>query len=251
MRHDPDDISIEKNHTHCNTEDLEALITAAGKAVAGKRICYTWSKKQFAAVRMQFTQPRYRPLLSLSVKYDRKDAEHSWPSMGKTCITFPHPESGCLDALGQLQWGMGQMPDSLLTSLWRMACYRWMDGRSWPEATPRSDFENGCPPLPSDVSVRIAAKTYAPKGRKSTPESRIKRAWEYYGDGSVLGSQAGRYVDYGWREPMLKARQQYEKELERVEKWAKRLRKEGVEPPAYPTFAEYLRKCADEIDGGV
>lgn len=91
-------------------------------------------------------------------------------------------------------------------------------------------------------------RTFAPKQSRSTPEGRTKRAWGYYGQGDVLGSYEGHSVAWRWQEHLVDARQKYEKELERVEKWAKRLRKEGVEPPPYPTFAEYLRDIADNIE---
>ena len=40
----------------------------------------------------------------------------------------------------------------------------------------------------------------------------------------------------------------YEKEYNRVQKWAGKLRAKGEEPVPYETFSEYLRRKAEEFE---
>ena len=240
-----EELKISKNTTHCHTEDLKNLFTQAGMAVRSAPIEVRGRK---AGPRMKFTRPYWEEIQPISVRYSKMDAEDSQVMMSATVFTIPHPETGFFTPLERIEWGMGTVPHRLLSKIWDLACYRWLDGRSLIDEPRQSmKFAGGVPKMPS-LSIRVAVRTFAPKQAKSTLESRIKRAWSYYGRGGVLGVYKGQHIAWKWQEHLVDARQKYEKEVERTDKWAEKLRKYGVEPPPYTTFADYLRELADNIE---
>lgn len=248
MKQSPDNVEMGKNLTHYDTDDLEAYIKAAGRAAA-ELVFQSRDGKVRRSGRMAFTYPAYRRVQEVNVKY-QPIAQSGPPEMANTTLALPHPKSDHLTAMDKIQYALGVMPTAQLRELWHFLFIRWFgnQGRIWIDGESRLAE---VPPMPQHLTISVHEKVVdADKRKPLTKEERIRRAQEFYGDGgNTLGARRGCRAD--WRDRMSAARHYYEKELERTDKWAKKLREDGVEPEPYPTFADYLRQCADEIDGGV
>jgi hypothetical protein len=111
----------------------------------------------------------------------------------------------------------------------------------------------------NELTLRVMPRVESPEGSKHIPKTReekIERLMSdsFYGPGGVLKGprwawrSGSRAPTRKWSIRIDSAQEYYERELVARMKHAETLRKLGVEPPPYQSFAEYLRQCANDIE---
>lgn len=93
-------------------------------------------------------------------------------------------------------------------------------------------------------SVRIHSRIRDPRP-KATKERTNQRLLDEYGRGGILIG-GSRDPEWCWLEPIDKACKHYEREYERRQGWRKKCEAAGLEVEPYETWAEFLRRIAND-----
>ena len=238
------------NHTRYNTDDLNAFIEACCVPVKVTVREYSYIASTRTTQKNVVTiNTSFRPE---SVYYGRdRDDFYLTPD----CLRIPSPTRILVEGDGDLSYlaalSEDRLPESLVRYVAGNAIRKYVRSR-------RHSVESIEIPELDLPQIRIHKNIQSGPRKKCTKEQKVARLMSdgFYGPGGKLNGPEWAWR-CGHRAPTAKwayrihdAAVYYEREKEHRETHAEALRKLGVEPPPYESFADYLRGIADKIDTG-
>ena len=103
----------------------------------------------------------------------------------------------------------------------------------------------GLPPVFADGRVADPV----PKGDRGK-EEKIARIREQFGDSSGLMPGSSKTSHHHWKSAMRWAKEYYDREFERRERWRQKLLDLGESDHPHMTFEEFLMHCVEELQNG-
>jgi len=272
-------IRIESNHTKYASEDIAAVLNHALK----------WAIE--LALKMGLTNPCLGPVRDfpwrsnppyddvMSVQYasgtSHGGTRDDFTYIAKVKVNIPSPQNMTrnlefwgLSPVDAIMIMTGKVPAPIVRRVWEAAVHKMLlhnkkahpyDPTALSSALSYQQQLNmrkmASQAKPDDIpAIHILANIVDPPNkRKLTQEQKIARSQALYGAGGTrLGTRwANPLLCHEWQLRIEGAREHYEKELTRVAHWEAKLIGLGAPPTPYETFAQYLRRMADSMDGGV
>jgi hypothetical protein len=236
------------NHTRYNTDDLNAFVEACCLSVKVTVNEYNYNQRKNTRQEV-YMGTSFEPE---SVFYGKDSDDFR---MTPSCLRIPSPGRILEEGDGDLSYlaalSEDRLPESLVRHVAESAIRQYVKARRYSVVSveiPELD-------LPQ---IRIEKNVQSGPRKKCTKEEKIARLMSdgFYGPGGKLNGPEWAWR-CGHRAPTAKwayrihdAAVYYEREKEHRETHAVALRKLGVEPRPYESFADYLRGIADKIDTG-
>ena len=214
-------MNIERNLTRYNTEDLQ---------------CIAWALGPGGSVTVRYQSGREPKRWNRrSRRHSNVDHSAAVRSGGRSVFILPPKRltEALEPSVALATIGRGVLPDFIVQEI----AQAMLDtGSRW----------NGAPDL-THLRVRIEKRVQESiASRKRSQAEKIEFMQDMYGHGGIQMSGSRRTGQYLWQNRVSEAAHYYTREWERRDAWRQKLQTAGVEVEPHETWAEYLRRQADE-----